>query len=686
LTRVSSSLQGSSGLSRFLRAQETEYRATASFLAALSSSLVLCFCVSLFLFLPVRSLAAPDSSKLAEIAALEDLRADPSTLVPFLEDEDAEVRSRAATALGRVRSEAAVDGLVRSLKDSSPDVRSSAAFALGQIGSPAAFKPLMRGLTDKSAEVRLVAAEALGKLKSPKCVKRLSRLLDSPEEALSRQAALSLAAIGDSAALPGIWKAALSEDAELRWRAAYCLEKIPHEKSLDVLVKLADDGEWLVRSFAARALGGILSESSLSTLADLLEDGDWHVRANAARALGSFNNERAVAALTSALSDESFHVQVSVCSSLGKLRSPTATEFLRSATFDKSAFVRAEAAKAMLLCDGSEAVNSAKMMLDDEEWFVRAAIYEALGETGVPEATFVLQNAFANETDDRTRAAAIVGLGKTKSERLLRLLGSAAADTDMVVMVGICEAFTEIGEARAWGAVRQIYEKWKDYPEPDVRIAALETLKELGAVGALDIYREALFDKEYRVRDAGYEALKELWGESIADSLLALSSIAFSPPTKVPEGYGAVDSSYTGEATIVTERGDIVIRLFGDDAPNTVESFVNLARKGFYDGLTFHRVVPNFVIQGGCPRGDGWGGPGYTLRCEINRKHYLSGAVGMAHAGVDTGGSQFFITHSPQPHLDGRYTVFGQVISGMDVVDSIQMGDRIVEVKILGPR
>ncbi|KPJ61722.1 MAG: peptidylprolyl isomerase [Latescibacteria bacterium DG_63] len=137
---------------------------------------------------------------------------------------------------------------------------------------------------------------------------------------------------------------------------------------------------------------------------------------------------------------------------------------------------------------------------------------------------------------------------------------------------------------------------------------------------------------------------------------------------------------------MATERGEIVIRLLGKEAPNTVENFVRLAQDGFYDGLTFHRVVPNFVIQGGCPRGDGWGGPGYTIRCEINRRHYLSGAVGMALAGKDTGGSQFFITHSPQPHLDGRYTIFGQVIRGMDVVDSIERGDRIVEVRILGTR
>ena len=129
-----------------------------------------------------------------------------------------------------------------------------------------------------------------------------------------------------------------------------------------------------------------------------------------------------------------------------------------------------------------------------------------------------------------------------------------------------------------------------------------------------------------------------------------------------------------------TDRGRIVIELFADETPVTAANFLSLARDGFYDGLTLHRVVPGFVIQGGCPRGDGWGGPGYSIPCEVTARPYERGSVGMALAGKDTGGSQFFITHSPQPHLDGRYTLFGRVKEGMDVVDRIQPGDRIVRV------
>ncbi len=118
--------------------------------------------------------------------------------------------------------------------------------------------------------------------------------------------------------------------------------------------------------------------------------------------------------------------------------------------------------------------------------------------------------------------------------------------------------------------------------------------------------------------------------------------------------------------------------------PNTVANFEKLAKEGFYDGLTFHRVIDDFVIQGGCPKGNGTGGPGYTIKCEINDNKHGTGALSMAHAGKDTGGSQFFITHSPQPHLDGVHTVFGKVISGMDVVNSVKQGDKMLKVTIQG--
>jgi len=134
-------------------------------------------------------------------------------------------------------------------------------------------------------------------------------------------------------------------------------------------------------------------------------------------------------------------------------------------------------------------------------------------------------------------------------------------------------------------------------------------------------------------------------------------------------------------AIMETDRGTITLEMFDDDAPGTVQNFVDLANNGFYDGLNFHRVIPNFMVQGGCPKGNGTGGPGYTIKCEINANKHEAGSLSMAHRGPDTGGSQFFICHSPQPHLDGVHTVFGKT-EDMDVVNAIRQGDKIVSVKI----
>ncbi|MGD1862337.1 MAG: peptidylprolyl isomerase [Leptolyngbyaceae cyanobacterium] len=134
-------------------------------------------------------------------------------------------------------------------------------------------------------------------------------------------------------------------------------------------------------------------------------------------------------------------------------------------------------------------------------------------------------------------------------------------------------------------------------------------------------------------------------------------------------------------AIMETDKGTIHLNLFEADAPGTVQNFIDLSQAGFYDGLKFHRVIDNFMVQGGCPKGNGTGGPGYTIKCEINNNKHEAGSLSMAHRGPDTGGSQFFICHGPQPHLDGVHTVFGKT-EDMEVVNAIRQGDKILSVKI----
>lgn len=141
------------------------------------------------------------------------------------------------------------------------------------------------------------------------------------------------------------------------------------------------------------------------------------------------------------------------------------------------------------------------------------------------------------------------------------------------------------------------------------------------------------------------------------------------------------------KAIMSTAKGDMTIEFYEKDAPKTVDNFVKLSKDGFYDGLNFHRVIPNFVVQGGCPDGTGAGGPGYSIDCELDgdNQYHDRGVLSMAHAGRNTGGSQFFICHSRDntSHLDRNHTCFGKVVEGLEVIDQIQVGDQIREIKII---
>jgi cyclophilin family peptidyl-prolyl cis-trans isomerase len=211
------------------------------------------------------------------------------------------------------------------------------------------------------------------------------------------------------------------------------------------------------------------------------------------------------------------------------------------------------------------------------------------------------------------------------------------------------------------------------------RAAALEALAALDPAAAKPALAAALADRDWAVRVRAAELLKGL------DAKADVSAMRPAPPATVPE-LNALDTfvspPYSPVAYIDTAKGTIQFELAVLDAPRTVANFMTLVRRNYFRGVQLHRVVPDFVIQDGDPRGDGGGGPGYTIRDEINQRPYLRGTVGMALAWPDSGGSQFFITHSPQPHLDGRYTVFGQVTAGMDVVDRLQQWDTIERIRV----
>jgi len=214
----------------------------------------------------------------------------------------------------------------------------------------------------------------------------------------------------------------------------------------------------------------------------------------------------------------------------------------------------------------------------------------------------------------------------------------------------------------------------------DAALAILEALARQKDKEATDAIRSALDSPDYLLRLRAAALLQSATGAAGTDAE-RIQTVAVR--YRLPDYRRAL--ARVGKrvvASIETDKGPLIIELLADDSPLTVDNFVELARRNYFRDVAFHRVVPNFVVQGGDPRGDGNGGPGYQIRCEINEEPFERGAVGMALSGKDTGGSQWFVTHSPQPHLDGGYTVFGRVVSGMEVIDRIARGDRIRSVTV----
>ncbi|HNU82926.1 MAG TPA: peptidylprolyl isomerase, partial [Thermoanaerobaculia bacterium] len=303
------------------------------------------------------------------------------------------------------------------------------------------------------------------------------------------------------------------------------------------------------------------------------------------------------------------------------------------------------------------------------------------GRLGEPE----LLRRLAGDPEARVRVAAVEALlAAAPAEVVADTVVTALADPDPAVRATVLDWLVEQPLLQIEELEEALQRGVGDPFEDAVRAA----VRALGARGRAEVRERggAILALERAAGDPRYLVRRE-----VAAELAKLGAVA-PVPGPVATGRGPAVYRQILEQTrtprrvaLETARGRLELELACPQAPLTCLSFLQLANAGFFDGLDFHRVVPDFVVQGGDPRGDGWGGPGYTLRDEINRLRYRRGAVGMALAGADTGGSQFFITLSPQPHLDGGYTVFGRVVAGEETLARLVQGDRIVRVRELGP-
>jgi HEAT repeat protein/cyclophilin family peptidyl-prolyl cis-trans isomerase len=599
----------------------------------------------------------------------------------YLQNGSPLVRRRAVEALGRMQDPTDVAKLVSHLKDSNKEVMRETVFALGQIGSRDAVAPLVAARSGALPEDVALIAEALGKLGGEDAVTELDVMQRDFATQVRASAALGLARQKDPNAASALLIAVHDPDPAVMWRAVYALEKQdPMPTSCTSIIPCLENDDPLVRAYSARTLGKLACKDTGAALAALLKDADLRVSVNAARALGDAKDKNAVRPLASMVTDHpSPHVRATAAEALGKIDQKDGRDALMQGLLDKSVMVRIQSIRALALILGEESEMFCDQMRRDGERLVRAEAIRCYGAAGLTKRASQLDEIARTDKDPLMRASAVSALGQLKDDSVPPMLVPPLRDPDFTVATAAVEA---IGVQAYQAAVPAVMEAYRARPERefvDVQLEAVRVLGDLGALEAQPLLVEATSHEDVRVRVAAVESLKKLnLPAPELPSERTFHEAAFDLARKKqlapPQG--------TRHAVIGTRHGYIEVELFGDDAVQTVANFIHLAKGGFYKGLTIHRVVPNFVVQGGDPRGDGSGDAGYTVPAEVSRHHYDAGYLGIADAGKDTGSCQWFITLSPQPHLDGRYTIFGRVTKGMDAVWKIDQGDKF-DVKIL---
>ncbi|HJX92036.1 MAG TPA: peptidylprolyl isomerase [Pyrinomonadaceae bacterium] len=633
----------------------------------------------------------------------------------FSHDKDQDVREMAAFAIGEVESLSGANALLTALKSSTQrvEVRARAIEGLGKIAAALPKEQQVR-----SAEISTAITEALKLEMQSQLPNRQFLLLGITAILRSRpaNAGQTLTLLLDN------------NDARIRADAGNALARIRAKDGNNKLANLlVSDPDPDVRANAARVLGATEEKSAFDKLlASATHDGDARVRVSAIRALATLKDPRAgEPLLTYGTSITGRHLEplpgelnevLEIATALGRLypmkADPDALDWLHkgqvelddSAPEVELAYVRISPDR-YLSSFGPDPATAQRALQEKLilHWRSGASIAQALGEIANLPATVENKSDLMSSAESLLRAMLNYKSSEVKINSILPL------HTEYGV--------PDVLRAYASYKPKDLVEVLSAHLEDDdvvVRATAADLLGDLPPsqentrmlVAAVPrAQKDSLNDAILSILDSLAKQKNSVADEAIKNSLDSTDNLVRRRAVALLKANGAGDFSHRigtvhtrntnsdyqraiarigkpVRAVVTTTKGSFTIELLPDEAPLTVDNFVELARRGYYRGIIFHRVVPNFVVQLGDPRGDGSGGPGYTIRCEVNEVPYDRGAVGMALSGKDTGGSQWFVTHAPQPHLDGGYTVFGHVISGMNVVDSIVRGDIIRSIAV----
>ncbi len=599
----------------------------------------------------------------------------------LLADRDLTVGADAAYALGLLRDTASIADLSVALA-ANHEVAREAAWALGEIGGPARTAIITGLKTQRDPDTAIQLLLAAAKLRpvpiavlEPYLHERHPSVVWAAAYAFARtRAPAGVRDLIDLEASPLLSARAQTPDRAEEMSAPYTDVNSGRQRAR---------GE-IARGLAKSAAGDSLGVKAFGVLARLVGDVDPHVRINAVRSIATYGAP-AKPALVYAIRDVDPNVRIAAAQSFGTVLTKDATDFVALWAADTSIVYRAS-----LLASAAHAgLRPAELTswASSPDWRLRAAVASASGDTLDRAFTFVRATPLTRDSDPRVREAAYAAItppaGMPLEDTVHALLINGLRDPDFYVRATVIGMLADRSSIADLSAVLTSYSLAGRDSANDARLAAIQYVGALWKKDSTSL--NATWLQHLAQTPVPADPLERAAGKAVPVWAKWSAVPAAAKPIGWYEGVvrAIVLPAYVGKtlnATIYTVRGPIRLELFGTDAPITVWNFLSLARSGYYRNTRFHRVVPNFVAQDGDPRDDGNGGPGYAIRDEMNRRRYERGAVGMALSGPDTGGSQYFITHSPQPHLDGHYTVFGRVVRGFDVLDKIVQGDQITKV------
>jgi len=617
------------------------------------------------------------------------------------------VRRVAAMSIGRVGDLRGTSLLVPLLQDADSTVETAAAFALGLLRDTAAVGALVSRLSTQpapSVATGQEAVSALAKIGGTKAAELIAAVLDNtatlanPDTRLTLvlQAAVESWRLGEAAPIRQLLALAQDQNPEIRWRIVFSLAQLRAPSASDALLNGLRDDNALARAYAARGLtAGYATAAQLQpdvviqVLLRATTDEQAGVRINALRSLGTFASPAVSDKVATLLADPMPNVQVAAASAMGLSGGPiAAAQLARIVRETKGSFaLQREALLGLSRASPDSFRAVAAPWSTSPRWPERAAAAEGWsrvapgGAAGHPD--------YLHDADGRVATASLKGWLAAvpgPDPALLAAARGVLTSADVGVRSLAAIAIARGPEASDLAPLAAAFRRAQGDSVTDAALAALDALRALAEksdASAAAVSREFL---TATARPADYAV--RLWAESAWPAAARRWGPAFPLATgRTLEDYREVARRFVvvPEATAAhphvfietDQRGIVEVELLGPEAPLTVVNFLTLLDRRFFDRNRWYRVVPNSVVQGGDPRGDGYGGPGYSIRDEINRTRYDGYVLGMATSGPDTGASQWFLTLGPQPQYDGNYTVFGKVVGTPSTLLRITQGDQI---------